>query len=243
MVFNQKLVDDFLDAIFPLPEEFGIVSMAEEGEEDYPVNFDALRQEIFDVDSSARVDWGMSKLVISSPNLNNIVIKIPFNGYYMQLVDESKEDPTYFHEWCEFEFATGSDCSDYCLSEYEKYQRLAVYSLDCFVAKTMFYKTIDGIRIFLQEEVIPFSDSADEYPASLMSKKIANKWHKDREFSGIDPDWIANCIDIYGISKVKRFLFYCKNIDLDILEDMHDSNFGYRKNSTPVILDYSNFCS
>ena len=53
--------------------------------------------------------------------------------------------------------------------------------------------------------------------------------------------FLANCLDKYGKSKVKRFLHYCANIDPDILEDIHDGNFGYRKDETPCLLDYSNF--
>ena len=57
----------------------------------------------------------------------------------------------------------------------------------------------------------------------------------------MDTNWIANCIDKYGQSKVERFLNYCENIDPDLLEDVHSGNYGYREDGTPAILDFSNF--
>lgn len=231
MIFNSKIVDEFLESIFPLPNKFGLM-LCEDGESN-PVDFFAFEDAVYSVDYNATVRFGMSKIVIISPKLNNIVIKIPFNGYFIE-TDEGDLN------WYDFCWASGSDCSDYCLAEYEKYDKLRTYELDCFVAKTIYYKTINGVRIFLQEKVIPENDMCFNQTASAGSRNLAKKWYKERKFD-IDPEWIANCLDKYGKSKVERFLYYCSNIDLDILEDIHSGNFGYRNNETPCILDYSNF--
>ena len=82
MTFNHKLVDEFLEAIFPLPEEFGVICYEDENSE--PVDFSFFQEAVWDVDPDATVCFGMSKIVIISPNLGNVVIKIPFNGYYME---------------------------------------------------------------------------------------------------------------------------------------------------------------
>lgn len=224
MTFNHNAVDKILAAIFPLPEEFGLDNNTK------PINFKLIQNQIKTVDACACINFGISKMVIISPDFNNVVIKIPFNGEF----DENAE-------WLPFEWANGSSSSDYCLAEYEKYCRLKTYGLDCFVAKTIKYKTIDNVRIFIQEKVIPEEDTCfSNFTPSLKSKKLAQKWQEEGQ-SIFDTLWFANCLDKYGQSKVQRFLYYCNNIDLDILEDTHEGNYGYRENGTPVILDYSNF--
>lgn len=232
MTFNQNLINKFLDAIFPLPKNFGItVSSYEEEANDSIIEFET---NVHAVDSEASVRWGISKIVIISPKLKDIVIKIPFNGYY----DEGYE----VVHWNNFIWATGSDSKDYCLAEYEKYKKLKIYNLDCFVAKTWYYKTIDGVRVFLQEKAISINDSCnnDNIKPSKKSQDLADKWYEEDKF-GINPEWIAICLDRYGKSRVERFLYYCENIDSDILEDAHCGNYGYRANGTPCVIDYSNF--
>ena len=224
MTFNHNAVDKILTAIFPLPEEFGLDNNTE------PINFKLIQNQIKTVDACAHINFGISKMAIISPSFNNVVIKIPFNGEF----DE-------YAEWLPFEWANGSSSSDYCLVEYEKYCRLKTYGLDCFVAKTIKYKTIDNVRIFIQEKVIPEEDTCSlDFIPSLKSKELARRWQEEGQ-SIFDTLWFANCLDKYGQSKVQRFLYYCNNIDLDILEDTHEGNYGYRENGTPVILDYSNF--
>jgi len=231
MVFNYNLVNKILEAIFPLPEEFGVV----ENEINEPVHFSTIQQAVFDVDPTARVCHGASKLVIVSSKLGDVVIKIPFNGYYTESKDAGELIWTYFYG------ADGQDESDYCLAEYEKFQQLKTYGLNCFVAKTLLYKKINNFRVFLQEYVVPKEDIYyNGYCPSPKSQKIAEEWYKQKMFD-IDSQWIANCLDKYGESKVKKFLFYCNNIDPDILADTHSGNYGYRENNTPCILDYSNF--
>ena len=226
-MINYELIDRFLERIFPLPENFGLKLTDEEDSE--PVYFSDFEDAVYKTDISASVYFGMSKIVITSPNLGDVVIKIPFNGYFSDSF-----------EWHPFVWATGSDAADYCLAEYEKYNKLKTYGLNCFVAKTIYYKTIDGIRIFLQEKVTPENDIYKTKKPSKKSRDIASKWYEEGKFD-INPEWIATCLDRYGKSKVKRFLYYCANLDLDILEDAHGGNFGYREDGTPALLDFSNF--
>lgn len=234
MTFNHKLVDELLKAIFPLPEKFGMICGDGDFDEDEPINLWSFQEAVWNVDSAADICFGMSKIVIISPNLGNVVIKIPFNGYYME--EGLDRDLV----WYPFYFATGSDPTDYCLAEFEKCNKLKTYGLNCFVANTMFYKKIGGVRIFLQEQVTPENDSYCTCKPSGKSKDLADKWYSERKFN-IEPEWIANCLDRYGKSKVKRFLYYCANVDPDILADAHDGNYGYRRDDTPCVLDYSNY--
>lgn len=228
MNFNYQLVDKILNAILPLPENFGIDELYDE-----PNDLLLFKNKLHEVDKKAIIFFGLTKMVISSPQLNGVVIKIPFNGRYV-----SYDEKPY---WMPFKWADASDCSDYCLAEWEKYNKLKKYRLNCFVAKTFYYKQIMGVRIFIQEQVIPL-DEFYKIPIipSKNSQKLAKQWWRESKID-VDPDWMANCLDLYGQAKVKKFLHYCEDIDPDILEDVHSGNIGYRTNGTPVILDYSNY--
>lgn len=227
MIFNHEVVDKFIQVVAPmLPPDLceDYIDDDEESE---------LQLLVKRVDPFASIKCGVSKMVILSSQLENFVIKIPFKGSYEY--NSSKEQD----EWSPFCWAPSFiDTSDYCLAEYEKYQKLKIYGLNCFVAKTYFYKTVNDFRIFVQERVTPLIfDTKDRLPSDRASK-IAQLIQKD---ISLDTKWLANCIDVYGSSKLKRFLYYCKNIDLDLVQDCHRGNYGYRGNGTPCFLDYSGF--
>ena len=236
MIFNNELVDNILNAVFPLPEKFGIVLYANKYEEDELLQ--DIEYNIKQIDPMASIEYGMSKMVIMSPRLKNVVIKIPFNGCFEEEQDlyTAKRKKV----WEPFSWAPCSDSSDYCLAEFEKFDRLKTYDLECFVANTIHYKNIFNTNVFIQEEIIPINYSEKTYKPSKNSRDIAEKWHEEEKIY-MDTDWIANCIDKYGQSKVERFLNYCNNIDPDILEDMHSGNYGYREDGTPALLDFSNY--
>ena len=229
MNFNNKLVDKFLNAVFPLPENFGVVLSNTDVEP--PFEYSMIKRKIQYIDNKAELNFGMSKMIITSPNLGDVVIKIPFNGYFE---NDDKLD------WYDFTNAAGSNPSNYCLTELEKYQELKKHKLNCFVAKTFPYKTINNILILLQEYVITNKNFYSNSKPSYSSIKLVEKWCDEGQ-AHVNIYWLADCIDKYGEEKVKQFLYYCNYIDLDILEDFHTSNYGYRKNGTPAILDFSNF--
>lgn len=234
---NLNLINSFLDAIFPLPECFGLICKEDEGDEleyQYDIN-----QAIKKIDPNASLEFGMSKMVIISPKMKNFVIKIPFNGYYSETyyLDGDNDEL----EWVSFYQAPTEDGSDYCYAEYEKFKSLKNKGLNCFIAKTLFYKEIDGIRVFLQEKVTPSFFTGGGSP-SKMSTNLALKWKKERKyFLSIDAAWVAACIDYYGKKKTEKFLNYCSNEDEDILSDCHNGNYGYRDDGSPALLDFSGF--
>ena len=119
MTFNHKLVDEFLEAIFPLPKEFGVICCNDDDESE-PVDFSLFKEAIWNIDNKASIFFGMSKMVITSPNLGNVVIKIPFNGCYEEKYMGGGL------KWSPFCWATGSDPMDYCLTEFEKYNRIRI---------------------------------------------------------------------------------------------------------------------
>lgn len=244
MVFNHNVVNQILDAIFPLPEEFGVVAY-ENDAPDLQWEYD-LYKRIWTIDEKASIYYGMSKLVIISPEVGDVVIKIPFNGSYEYVYkdDYDEEDDDNYnddeYEWAPFHYAPGSDQSDYCLAEYEKFQALKTLHLDCFVAKTFLYKVCCGVRVFIQEKVSSIEDCYDDHRPSKQSQDLARKIKREK-FVSLDTDWLANCLDAYKQSKLDKFITYCHKVDYNILSDLHCGNYGYRKNGTPVILDYSDF--
>lgn len=221
-MLDYSLIDHILEAIFPLPTQFGLLP------DDTLTNLIELEKALYSVDPEAEINYGISKLVISSPKFTGIVIKIPFNGIF------------YDYVWTPFTSASGSDKSDYCLAEYEKYNSLKEHNLGCFVAKTSLYKIIDGRRIFLQEFVTPEHDIITSPRPSQKSDDLAKKIAKKRGFY-YNKTWLANCLENYGEDAVIRLFDYYRLVDHDILSDLHDGNIGYREDGTPAILDFSNF--
>jgi len=195
-----------------------------------------MRKALKKVDPSAIMVYGASKLIIISAKLD-FVIKIPFNGYWSETYYEDGDNDDL--EWIDFYQAPTEDGYDYCYAEYEKYRDLEKVFLKNFVATTIFYKEIDGVRIFLQEKIICSFDNK----VNLSSKKSMNlalKWKKEKKID-ITVAWVASCLDYYGINKTKKFLNYCNEVDEDILNDWHEGNYGYRKDGSPALIDFSGY--
>ena len=234
MNINTALIDKFLEAVFPLPEHFGMIDTPEG--DFLPVDYEEFYNAVSSVDSEAIVNFGMTKIVIYSPSLNGVVIKIPFNGVF-DIYDE-EEDFRYF------ENAGASDTSDYCLAEYEKYKALYLQGLECFLARTMFYTKKDNVRVFLQEEIREYSSfdlKRKKIHASIESKELAKTIiHRSRKCP-FHREWLEDCIEVYGFEKVQDFMCYCENVDNEITQDMHSGNYGYRPNGLPAILDFSGY--
>lgn len=220
MVFDKDYVDFILEQIFPLNyENFFSYKY-----------FKALQKKITEIDENIKLERGLTKCVIIPP-CTSFVIKIPFKGTILG------------NNISLFSGADAEDKSDYCLAEYNKYLSLKDASLEKFVAKTYYYKTIDGIRIFIQEKIIPLNNNnISQY--SFNSKNSFNLAEKTLDEYGIydiDTEWMGACFEIYGYDKVIEFIEFCIYTDTDLIEDMHDGNYGYRENGEPALLDFSGY--
>ena len=114
-----------------------------------------------------------------------------------------------------------------------------------FVAKTLFYSTIQGIRVFIQEKVVPIIDIySDTFLKTLapVSQQTLSKIEPYKQQVFLDSFWLARCLLKYGEHYVQEFVEYCCDVDTNIIGDLHHGNYGYRLNGTPCLLDYSNFC-
>lgn len=160
------------------------------------------------------------------------VIKIPFNGFYLNCWDETTGD--YNEEWSPFNGANGWD---YCNIELEKYEEVQSRGLECFFADTRYLCSDRNYHpIYIQEKVIPCSnDKTKRTPSNKALEFVKNK-------SYFNSTWVAIAIDFYGEEKVNQFLDYIMNIDPVIYGDLHDGNYGYREDGSPCLLDFSGWC-
>ena len=77
MFVKAEVVDSFLKAISPLPPCLGSFDKV-----DTIVGLDEMLFRLREIDSSAEIKFGVSKMAILANSLGNVVIKIPFKGTY-----------------------------------------------------------------------------------------------------------------------------------------------------------------
>lgn len=191
---------------------------------------------IMKVDPMATIDNGCSKMVIISPNLGDVVLKIPFRGI---IVLESYtfrpfKDAPYDCEW------------NYCESECIIYNMLKELDLIQYVAETAFFTKLGDIPCYVQEAVIKESDIDDTFhKISINSMNSAETIQNDVfVLHDISVSWLGLCIDFYGEKSLQQFITLLKDIKgcgFYIGSDLHDNNYGERIDGTPCILDFSGF--
>ena len=217
-----------------VPEEFGC---SEEG--DITSNMDEVMEQL---PRSCKTLWGITQFCIIFPDTNE-VIKIPFNGLEYCYYDEDEErDITYFSRF--------HDCRDYCTRSFNLYELAEDFGIEQILAKIDYLGTsADGhTKIYLQEKVDTFnySDGSKRYfkteERRNKSKEKLLKLQKNSKlrWSFFPTDWIAAALDFYGEDFMKHFLTFCRDNDLS---DFHEGNVGWRKDGTPVILDWAGFYS
>lgn len=253
MNFDKEVIDKMINIFPPIlgDDPFGLL-MNEDGPLE-PIYFDLIQKEICKIDKDAELKFGMSKLVIIAPSLIDVVIKIPFKGFYDAYCDDydfHNSDIVYFdkddyeYDFSYFSYARSKkDHSNYCQAEYEIYKKLKERDLDIFVAETQFYTTLsNGMPIYIQERAYSEEDDTSwiNKKSSQHSKNLARQLSEDREIA-VNQEWIGICIDRYGEKKTEQFLDYCAYKEPMILSDSHTGNIGYREDGSPLIIDYSGF--
>lgn len=232
MNFNKELANRFVEAISDvLPEDFGVID--DTGE---PICLFDIEDAITRVDPEATVQFGATKLVIISRNLQGVVLKIPFKGRWFPTAVYYEEEDWDFDEAYEFEpFGYG----DYCLEELNRYIKLKEKDFAMFFSETE--KLCDGPSIgtvIVQEETVTKAQTVSRYRASEKASRLSANMN-----TPMDSLWVALCIDEYGEDLVKDFFAYCRDEDEDdLLSDCHYDNYGYRKKDrSPCILDFSGY--
>lgn len=230
MQFIQDKIDVFKN--LHIPEFFGI----DYYDEICPVVeewIEALRQ------CGVTFEWfhGVSKVACLFPE-SEWVVKVPFNGHFSYKWDEKLGDYDFEDsDWIPFVRALGYEW-DYCAVEVDEYKSAKDIGLEVFFAETRKLCDAGGrYPIYIQERVSPCDSTGSNKTPSNKAMRSAKKMNTCR----FDLEWVATAIDCYGEELVDKFLYYVNEEYPHIGDDMHAGNYGYRKDGTPCLLDFSDW--
>lgn len=199
---------------------------------------DLIGAQIEDIGLKARIEQGVSKLVII-PTDYNYVIKIPFNGFFDYVWnDEAGEcdyDNLVFYYYLN---ACAPDTSDYCWDELIRINKAYDAGFEKLFPATAFVKEINGHRFYIQEKV---RVARDFKPTGISENSRQKAETLTNYYKNCDDTWRAAVIEYYGEIYWKSFCDWNYINCIDMLSDMHSSNYGYDMNGYPVILDVSGF--
>ena len=195
-----------------VPSNFGCYKDSEETSPAMDKIFDQLP-------SNVNTYWGITQFIVERPE-SNYVAKFPFRGMYLD------------NDFIKF----SKNYSDYSFDLYKKAIKLDIG--DIFAATWLRGSTIDGTKIYLQEkvDVYAFSDFRYKYTKEqkerLRTQQCIGHWGTFKE------DWLIAAVDTYGENfMIKLFRFLRENK----IFDFHPSNYGWRRDGSPVLLDWADF--
>ena len=233
---QEKLLQEILDNV-DFPWNFGVYG--ETDEIDCDLDIISSMNDCYEGFYSLN---GASKYVLLNDTLP-FVIKVPFNGYWEEDYNEETDEYTGEFSFVDFEGSHFSPHNNYCAGETIIYDMMCKYAFDMFFAETKFFKKIDETPIYIQEKVIPYSSDKSKNFRSIKTSKLAEKL-ASRTYINFPEAWIEAAICHYGKELTEAFIVYLSSDDdvAEIIrEDLHSSNFGYRENGEPCILDYSGY--
>lgn len=224
-----------------IPARFGVNEDCDCDAEDI-IN---LRDQIYDLGflnfGDYQVENGISKAVIIFDNLP-FVIKIPFNGTwhyeydYDEANDEWIEADRDFYSFC---CARAYDTSDYCWNEYDKIKMAQERGYgQLFPDMEQIWEDKNGRHFYIQEKV-QTSRRGSSKEVSENSKARAKSM--DTQYKICNDTWRASVIEFYSEALWISFVNWNDAGVLGYLDDMHGSNYGYRFDGTPVLIDVAGF--
>lgn len=180
-------------------------------------------------------DYGATKFVLTIPELENWVIKVPF---------------TYLGK-------------DYCRVEYENYEKAKKNKVEYFFAKTVYIGECEGscvsIPVYLQEKVCCNAEIFDDiyynyfgeryYEAEVDEVVPAEASYGKTRVDSMEELYEENCADDDRISiifeetniderEIDKLLTFLREYNID---DIHNGNFGLSKDNEIVIVDFSGY--
>ena len=173
--------------------------------------------------------WGVSKFVIFPDEDKDVVVKLPFSGTFCEVwQDDTEEYESYFDYY-------NSKHDNYCEMEANIYEEAEEEGVEEFFASTKYAgRTASDTPYYVSERVYGYiSDELIRVTPSEDSVKKA-----ESKYASMRTSWLAEAIEWYGEAKVDKFL---KFVETHNINDLHNGNFGYRKNGAPCLLDYSGF--
>ena len=240
--FNTVLANKILVALASQLEDiFG------KGCEEPSPAFYEIRYALEKIDPTIRIYSGATRMVIVTPNLNGVVIKVPFSGRYCPT--SLWEDDNYSYEE-RYEFdrfcgGGGRNHDDYCFLEKKIYNSLVKTGFSDFVAETEVLGWIGNKCIIVQEEVVAEQNNFHSYNCSREAKDTSKKLQEDfYSTENFSDDFLALLVDKYGEEKCAEFFDYCEEEEEGayLIGDVHEGNYGYRKkDGTPCLLDFCGY--
>ena len=203
-----------------IPADFGSDSMNEE-----QASFQSIYEQL---DTTVHVNWGATQFVIVFDNADKVA-KLPFCGEWVY--DEEDEYEAHFESYR----------NDYCALTEIIYNDAVERGLGNIFADTEYYgETVDGTAIYLQEKVDVYDFADERDTASEDSKRRVRELLFNHEcyWRAFERDWLAAAIDYYGEDFLHRLFKFFEEHRLD---DWHDGNYGWRKDGSPVLIDWAGF--
>lgn len=170
-----------------------------------------------------RLFSGATKAVIV---LEDMAIKIPFNGYY---------DSFGFQEFtCARDQGTGWD---YCAAELDVLRSAAVEGLEMCFAQEEFVGTIGGYPVYAQERCVIWDHIHDYQDYTKEKRDSTEKYVSSKGYYCFNECWLSDFLDYYGSEMLEKFLDF---VETNEIMDLHGGNLGYVGNR-PVIVDYGDY--
>jgi hypothetical protein len=172
--------------------------------------------------------YGMTKFVLMFNEEE--VIKIPFDGeFYYTNEDNDEEAFTPFREH-----------EDYCALEEEIYIKACDAGVGAAFAETRFlFNTINGTPAYISERVLPLtSNESYNFIHSSADSREKARALLSKSNAGMPREWLASVIEYYGSDFADKLIAFINKEDL---YDFHSGNLGFRKDGSPVLLDYSGY--
>lgn len=225
MFFDKKEVMKMVeDALGDSPEGIFVDSyFLDEGEETADVR-SSLGKISFHVSDTKDfyVKAGATKLCLIPKNSHkDWVVKIPFTGIYDYDTNE----------------IIGKFNINYIEEEIDIYNNCVSELTNEILAENVYVGEYYGIPIYIQKRinrVYMDSEKATNYRSKMCKKMLYPIYESSQPFCyGFLYDLLMN----YGYKKLKQVMFdierYCF--------DLHDENYGYTKDGSPLIIDYGGF--
>lgn len=140
---------------------------------------------------------------------------------------------------------------DEALDEVRIYEHAKAQGLEMFFPKTEIFAEINGV-VYVRQEMVDVSCSDLPYPlqhkyaeqSRTASEKILKKVQAafdevrhGRYCRTLNRTWVSMALVLYGKNLVKKF---CEFAQKEGINDLHESNIGYKDNR-PILLDFSGF--
>lgn len=224
MNFKIKEVMDMVsDALGDSPEGVFVDSFFLDEGEDYPDVRSSLGKISFKVCDTRdfHVKAGATKLCLIPKNTHkDWVIKIPFTGIYDYDTNE----------------IIGEFNINYIEEEIDIYNNCVSLTTNKLLAKNVYVGSYCNIPIYVQERINQvYDESIHSYDyRPKMGKKILYSLYTEQSFCY---GFLYDLLMRYGYNKLKQIMS-----DLnEFCFDLHDENYGYTADGTPIIIDYGGF--